>query len=64
MQQAAEEMRFEKAGVLRDQLKAIQSVIERQKIVFASDYVDSDVLAMARADGEACVQVFFIRAES
>ncbi len=61
MQKAAEEMRFEKAATLRDQLKAISSVIERQKIIFASDYKDSDVLAMARTDGEACVQIFFIR---
>jgi excinuclease ABC subunit C len=61
MQKAAEEMRFERAAALRDQLKAITSVIERQKIVFASDYKDSDVLAMARSDGEACVQIFFIR---
>ncbi len=61
MQKASEEMRFEKAAALRDQLKAISSIIERQKIVFASDYKDSDVLAMARSDGEACVQIFFIR---
>ncbi len=61
MQKASQEMRFEKAAALRDQLKAIQSVIERQKVVFASDYKDSDVLAMARSDGEACVQIFFIR---
>ena len=61
MQKASEEMRFEKAAALRDQLKAIQSVIERQKVVFASDYKDLDVLAMARSDGEACVQIFFIR---
>jgi len=61
MEKAAEEMRFEKAAALRDQLKAIQSIIERQKIVFASDYLDSDVLAMARSNGEACVQIFFIR---
>ncbi len=61
MEKAAEEMRFEKAAALRDQLKAIQAIIERQKIVFASDYKDSDVLAMARTDGEACVQIFFIR---
>ncbi|MEO5887943.1 MAG: excinuclease ABC subunit UvrC [Anaerolineales bacterium] len=61
MEKAAEEMRFEKAAAVRDQLKAIQSIIERQKIVFASDYLDSDVLAMARSNGEACVQVFFIR---
>ena len=61
MEKAAEEMRFERAAALRDQLKAIQAIIERQKIVFASDYLDSDVLAMARTDGEACVQIFFIR---
>ena len=61
MAKASEEMRFEKAAALRDQLKAIQSIIERQKIVFASDYLDSDVLAMARSNGEACVQIFFIR---
>jgi excinuclease ABC subunit C len=61
MQKASAEMRFEKAAALRDQLKAAQSIIERQKIVFASDYLDSDVLAMARSDGEACVQIFFIR---
>jgi len=61
MQKASEEMRFERAAALRDQLKAIQSIIERQKIVFASDYLDSDVLAMARSNGEACVQIFFIR---
>ncbi|HUI89887.1 MAG TPA: excinuclease ABC subunit UvrC [Anaerolineales bacterium] len=62
MRKASEEMRFERAAALRDQLKAIQSVIERQKVVFASDYLDSDVLAMARSQGEACVQIFFIRA--
>ena len=61
MERASEEMRFERAATLRDQLKAIQSIIERQKIVFATDYLDSDVLAMARSNGEACVQIFFIR---
>ena len=61
METAAEELRFEKAAALRDQLKAIQSIIERQKVIFGTDYLDSDVLAMARTDGEACVQIFFIR---
>lgn len=61
MLKASEEMRFEKAAALRDQLKAMQSIIERQKIVFGSDHADSDVIAMAREDGEACVQIFFIR---
>jgi excinuclease ABC subunit C len=61
MEKASEELRFEKAAALRDQLKAIQSIVERQKVIFATDYKDSDVLAMARSDGEACVQIFFIR---
>lgn len=61
MQKASTDMRFEKAATIRDQLKAIQSVAERQKIVFSTEYKDSDVLALARDEGEACVQVFFIR---
>ena len=62
MQKASKDLKFERAASIRDQLKAFQSVIERQKVVFASDYKDSDVIAMARADNEACVQIFFIRA--
>ncbi|HBG74227.1 MAG: excinuclease ABC subunit C [Chloroflexi bacterium GWB2_49_20] len=61
MELASQSMQFERAAVLRDQLKALGNIIERQKVVFASDYVDSDVIAMARANNEACVQVFFIR---
>lgn len=61
MEKASEDLRFEKAASLRDQLKAMHSIVERQKVVFASDYKDSDVIAMARADGEACVQIFFVR---
>jgi excinuclease ABC subunit C len=61
MDTASQALQFERAAVLRDQLKALGNIIERQKVVFASDYVDSDVIAMARANNEACVQVFFIR---
>ncbi len=61
MEKAAEELNFERAAALRDKIKALQSIVERQKVVFPADYKDSDVLALARADGEACVQVFFIR---
>jgi len=60
MQAASEEWDFEQAAVYRDQLDAIQRVIERQKIVSAA-MADQDVVAFARADGDACVQVFFIR---
>ncbi len=61
MENASVAMKFEKAAALRDQLKAMQSIVERQKVVFSTDYLDSDVVAMARADNEACVQIFFIR---
>ncbi len=60
MSQAAEALNFERAAALRDQIQAIERVVEKQKVV-SSDYIDSDVIAMARTDGEACVQVFFIR---
>jgi excinuclease ABC subunit C len=60
MQVAANELQFERAAALRDQVNAIEKVVERQKVV-STEYVDSDVIAMARSNGEACVQVFFIR---
>ncbi len=60
MEKAAKDLRYEKAAAIRDQLQAIDKVVERQKVV-SSDQTDSDVIAMARADGETCVQVFFIR---
>jgi len=60
MEQAAEDLRFEQAAILRDRIKAIETVVERQKVIY-SDQQDSDVIAMAREDGEACVQIFFIR---
>ena len=60
MSSAAESLMFEKAAVLRDQIQAITTVVEKQKVI-SSDQVDSDVIAMARSDGEACVQIFFIR---
>jgi len=60
MEKAAEDLRYEQAAYIRDQLRAIENVVARQKVI-SSDYIDSDVLAMARSNGEACVQVFFIR---
>jgi excinuclease ABC subunit C len=60
MQAAAAQWDFEQAALYRDQLAAIQRVIERQKVVSAA-MADQDVIAFARADGDACVQVFFIR---
>ncbi|PKO00293.1 MAG: excinuclease ABC subunit C [Chloroflexi bacterium HGW-Chloroflexi-4] len=60
MKVASKNLNFERAAVLRDQLNSIERVVEKQKVI-SGDQSDSDVLALARADGEACVQIFFIR---
>ncbi|MBP8997419.1 MAG: excinuclease ABC subunit UvrC [Anaerolineaceae bacterium] len=57
---AAEQLNYEKAAQLRDQLQSIERVVEKQKVI-TSEEGNSDVLALARADNEACIQVFFIR---
>jgi excinuclease ABC subunit C len=62
MQTAAEELHFERAAQLRDQIRAASLIVERQKIV-SGKQVDQDVIAFAQdpRTAEACVQVFFIR---
>ncbi|MDE4541108.1 excinuclease ABC subunit UvrC [Thermoanaerobacterium sp. R66] len=60
MEKAAENMEFEKAAKLRDQIYGIEKTSEKQKIVSAS-LEDQDVISMARSAEDACIQVFFIR---
>ena len=60
MAAAAENRDFERAADYRDQLKAIERITARQKVIGPED-TDQDVIAFARANGDACVQVFFIR---
>jgi excinuclease ABC subunit C len=60
MDAAADALDFEKAATIRDQLRAISHIVEKQKIVSAAQ-ADQDVIAFAREDGDTCVQVFFIR---
>ena len=61
MAQASESLQFEKAASIRDQLIAIERVVEKQKVISA-EQVDSDVIAIARDKGDTCGQIFFIRA--
>jgi excinuclease ABC subunit C len=60
MKEASEKLQFEKAAAIRDQLRAIEEIVKKQR-VFDTEYIDSDVIAIARNEREACVQVFFIR---
>jgi len=60
MEEAAENLEFERAGELRDQVYAIEKVTEKQKII-SRELIDLDAIAYARSHDEACVQVFFVR---
>jgi len=60
MREMSETLQFEKAAALRDQIQAIERVVEKQKVI-STQSMDSDVIALARSNGEACVQIFFVR---
>ncbi|XSG74055.1 excinuclease ABC subunit UvrC [Herpetosiphon llansteffanensis] len=60
MNQAAEDLQFERAAYVRDQIKAVERVMERQKVLNTAAS-DQDVIAFARDEGKAVVQVFYIR---
>ncbi len=60
MEQAAAQLEYERAAVLRDQLSQLQQVQASQGIEGVKG--DLDILAAAVAAGRACVQVLFVRA--
>jgi excinuclease ABC subunit C len=60
MNHSAEALHYEKAAILRDQIKAIHQVIEGQRIA-TKVKGEQDVIAFAQDRDLACVQVFFIR---
>src|SRR6266496_2025448 len=60
MERAAEQMEFERAAFLRDQIRDIKQISERQQVLRTVD-TDQDVIAFARESGSAVVQVFYIR---
>lgn len=60
MAQAAEELDFEKAAKFRDLIASVRSCVETQKAT-SHDDKDRDIIAFAKADEDAVVQVFFIR---
>jgi len=61
MMAAAEELDFEKAAKIRDQLNAIQTVLSRQKVL-TTDTVDQDVIAVVKDERGAAIQMLYIRA--
>lgn len=60
MNEAAENLEFERAKEYRDQISHIESVMEKQKMAM-NDFTNRDVFAYAVDKGWMCVQVFFVR---
>lgn len=62
MTAAAEEMQFERAAALRDQIRGIDQVVEEQQAkVESNPGGDTDIIAMAQGTNETWMEVFFIR---
>lgn len=60
MEVASENLNFEEAAVIRDQMQAIDYITHRHKAV-SPNMTDHDVIALARENNEAAVQILFIR---
>jgi len=60
IREAAETLHFERAARVRDRLLALRQVTERQKIVTTAA-LNQDVIALARDESNACVEIFFVR---
>ena len=60
MQQASADMEFERAIEYRDLLTSVRAVAQKQKITDA-DGEDRDIIALAKDEQDAVVQVFFVR---
>lgn len=60
MHAAAEQLDFERAGRLRDDISALKRALEKQAVVLG-DGTDADVVAFADDELEAAVQVFHVR---
>ncbi|MEU8676550.1 excinuclease ABC subunit UvrC [Streptomyces sp. NPDC048560] len=60
MMQAAEEMEYERAARLRDDVEALKRAMEKSAVVLA-DATDADLIAVAEDELEAAVQIFHVR---
>ena len=60
MQRASDELEFERAARIRDDIGALQRAMEQNAIVFA-DGTDADVVALAEDPLEVAVQIFHVR---
>ena len=62
MAEAAENLNFELAARIRDQINGLQSLSSGQKVSLPNDTVSRDAIALATDSQHACIQLFQIRA--
>lgn len=60
MMEAADEMEYERAARLRDDIEALKKAMEKNAVVLA-DATDADLIAVAEDELEAAVQIFHVR---
>jgi excinuclease ABC subunit C len=61
MQKAAEEMHYEQATTLRNQLRALHTVQQKQFVESIGGATDADIVALAQSDGLVCVNLAMVR---
>ena len=61
MEEASNNLNFEEAARIRDRIRAVERILEKQRIIHTEGQDDQDVIALASAEDETCAQVFFFR---
>jgi len=61
MQVAAENLNFEDAARIRDRIKAVERILEKQRVIHTEGQDDQDVIALASGEDETSALVFFFR---
>ncbi len=62
MEEASEDLDFEKAAILRDRIKSL-NIIQSSQRINEANLVEADVIAGYKESGKACIQVFFYRSK-
>ena len=61
MQKAAKEMHYEQAAILRNQLRALHTVQQKQFVESTGGATDADIIALVQHDGLVCVNLSMVR---
>jgi excinuclease ABC subunit C len=62
MEIAAENLEFEKAAIIREQINGLNRLTGSQKVALSDDTINRDAIALANNQDNCCVQIFQIRA--